>query len=189
MNHIQMTEEIERIVEDACKSDSNAFGYGIWSHHIVYVVKYAKQLAEKLSADSEIVEIAALLHDYAGIKDITMAEEHHIHGAVEAERILTKFNYPQDKIKIVKDCIITHRGSVPMKRLTQEAECIASADSMAHIYQVPSLLHLAYVNHQMGIDEGKEWVLNKIERSMNKLCPEAKDMVREHYLLVREVLI
>lgn len=83
MLRLQMIGEIERIVEDACKSDSNAFGYGIWSHHIVYVVKYAKQLAEKLSADSEIVEIAALLHDYAGIKDSTMAEEHHIHGASE----------------------------------------------------------------------------------------------------------
>jgi putative nucleotidyltransferase with HDIG domain len=185
----QMIEEIERIVEDACKSDSNAFGYGIWSHHIVYVVKYAKQLAEKLGSDSEIVEIAALLHDYAGIKDRTMSEEHHIHGAVEAERILIEFNYPKDRIQRVKDCIITHRGSVPMKRLTQEAECIASADAMTHVFQVPSLLHLAYVNYGMGIDEGKEWVLKKIERSMNKLCPEAKEMVHEHYLKVKEVLI
>ena len=41
----------------------------------------------------------------------------------------------------------------------------------------------------MGIDEGKEWVLKKIERSMNKLCPEAKKMVNEHYLKVKEVLI
>ena len=95
----QMIKKIERIVEDACKSDSNAFGYGIWSHHIVYVVKCAKQLAEKLSADSEIVEIAALLHDYAGIKDCTLAEEHHIYGAVEAERILIEFNYPKDRIE------------------------------------------------------------------------------------------
>jgi uncharacterized protein len=89
----------------------------------------------------------------------------------------------------VKDCIITHRGSVPMKRLTQEAECIASADAMTHIFQVPSLLHLAYVTHGMGIDECKEWVLKKIERSMNKLCPEAKEMVQEHYFKVKEVLI
>ncbi|MEG2656835.1 MAG: HD domain-containing protein [Clostridium sp.] len=189
MLHEQMIEEIERLVEDACKSDSNAFGYGIWSHHIVYVVKCAKQLAEKLSADSEIVEIAALLHDYAGIKDCMLAEEHHIYGAVEAERILIEFNYPKDRIEKVKDCIITHRGSVPMKRLTQEAECIASADAMTHIFQVPSLLHLAYVTHGMGIDEGKEWVLKKIERSMNKLCPEAKEMVQDHYLKVKEVLI
>lgn len=185
----QMIKKIERIVEDACKSDSNVFGYGIWTHHIVYVVKYAKQLAERLGADSEVVEIAALLHDYAGIKDHTMVKEHHIYGAVEAKRILIEFNYPKDRIQNVMDCIITHRGSVPMKRLTQEAECIASADAMTHVYQVPSLLHLAYVTHGMGIEEGKEWVLKKIERSMNKLCPEAKKMVYAHYSKVKEVLI
>ncbi len=186
--YLKMIKEIEIIVENACKSNSNAFGYGIWSHHIVDVVKYAKLLAEKLNADTEIVEIAALLHDYAGIKDSTMAEEHHIYGAAEAQRILGEFNYPQEKIQKVKDCIITHRGSVPMKKLSQEAECIASADAMTHVFNVPSLLHLAYVQHGMGIDEGKEWVLNKIERSMNKLCPEAMEIVYEQYLKVRDVL-
>lgn len=189
MLYEQMIEKIETIVEDACKSDSNAFGYGIWSHHIVDVVKYAKQLAEKLGADSEIVEIAALLHDYAGIKDHTMAEKHHIYGAVEAEKILNEFSYPKDRIQKVMDCIITHRGSVPMNRLTQEAECIASADAMTHVFNAPSLLHLAYVTHGMGIDEGKEWVMKKIERSMNKLCPTAREMVYEHYLKVKEVLV
>lgn len=188
MVHLQMIKEIERIVEDACKSDSNKYGYGIWSHHIVLVVKYARQLAEKLGADVEVVEIAALLHDYAGIKDCAFTKEHHIHGANEAQRILQGFDYPQEKIQIVKDCILTHRGSVPMDRLTPEAECIASADAMTHIFQVPSLLHLAYVNHGMGIDEGKKWVLGKIERSMKKLCPEAKEMVHDHYLKVKEVL-
>lgn len=187
--HLQMIEEIERIVENACKSESNKYGYGIWSHHIVYVVKYAIQLAEKLDADVEVVEIAALLHDYAGIKDCVLTEEHHIHGAEEAQRILAGFGYPQEKIQIVKDCILTHRGSVPMERLTPEAECIASADAMTHVFQVPSLLHLAYVNHGLGIDEGKKWVLNKIERSMKKLCPEAREMIQEHYLKVKAVLI
>ena len=152
-------------------------------------VKYAKLLAEKLNADAEIVEIAALLHDYAGIKDSSMTKEHHIHGATEADGILSKFGYPAERIQRVKECIMTHRGSVMMERLTSEAECIASADAMTHILQVPSLLHLAYVNHDMGIDEEKEWVLNKIERSMKKLCPEAREMIYEHYLKIKDVLI
>lgn len=183
-----MIKDIERIVEDACKRDSNAFGYGIWSHHIVHVVKYAKQLAEKLGADSEIVEIAALLHDYAGIKDSRLEEEHHVYGAVEAERILTEYDYPADRIQLVKDCILTHRGSVPMQRMTAEAECIASADAITHVLNVPSLLHLAYATHGLGIDEGKEWVLKKLARSMAKLCPEAREMIHHRYLQVRDVL-
>jgi len=53
----------------------------------------------KLGADSEIVGIAALLHDYAGIKDRRLIEEHHIYGAVEAERVLSEFTYPKDRIQ------------------------------------------------------------------------------------------
>jgi putative nucleotidyltransferase with HDIG domain len=189
MRNLQMIENISKIVEDACKSDSNLFGYGIWSHHIIYVVRYAKQLAEKLNADLEIVEIAALLHDYAGIKDSSLAEEHHIHGALEAEKILHGFGYQEDKIQKVKDCILSHRGSIRLDRATPEAECIASADAMAHVFQVTSLLHLAYVKHGMNIEDGRVWVLNKIERSMNKLSPEVQEMMKEHYLRVNAVLI
>ncbi len=188
MNNEEMIARISKIVENACKSDSNIFGYGIWSHHIVYVVKYAIELAKKLGADIEVVEIAALLHDYAGIKDQLLEAEHHIHGAFEADRILTEFGYPSDKIQKVKDCILSHRGSVLSERLTSEAECIASADAMAHVSQVPSLLHLAYVSHGMSIDEGRLWVLNKIERSMKKMCPEARNMINDHYLKVKAVL-
>lgn len=61
----QMTSTVRSIVEEACKKETNKYGYGIWSHHIVLVVKYGKLLAQKLEADPEIVEIAALLHDYA----------------------------------------------------------------------------------------------------------------------------
>lgn len=188
MSNVKMIQSIADLVEEACKSDSNIFGYGIWSHHIVYVVKYAKLLAEKLSADVEVVEIAALLHDYAGIKDSSMEKEHHIYGAIEAERILSQFGYPEEKTEKVKECILSHRGSVPTERATIEAECIASADAMSHAFQVPSLLHLAYVRQGMGIDEGKQWVLDKIERSMKKLCPEARAMVDEHYSNVKAVL-
>ena len=54
---------IEKEVEEKCKSENNIFGYGIWTHHILSVVKYSKMLAEKIGADVEVVEIAALLHD------------------------------------------------------------------------------------------------------------------------------
>jgi uncharacterized protein len=60
---------------------------------------------------------------------------------------------------------------------------------LANGANIPSLIHLAYVNHGLGIDEGKEWVLNKIERSMKKLCQEAREMIQEHYLKVKAVLI
>ena len=42
-------------------------------------------LAKNFDADVEVVELAALLHDYAGIKNSIYSEEHHIYGAKFAE--------------------------------------------------------------------------------------------------------
>ena len=188
VNKAELISTISKIVEKQCISEDNIFGYEIWTCHIISVVKYAKTLAKQLGANEELVEIAALLHDYSSIKNEDMYEEHHMYGAIEAQKLLQGLNYPQDKIDIIKDCIICHRGSVKRQQKTKEAICVASADAMAHIDQVPSLLHLAYHNRKMNVQDGADWVSRKIERSFNKLCPEAKDIMKEKYESAKIVL-
>jgi uncharacterized protein len=183
-----MIKEIAKIVETACKQETNYFGYDIWTHHILLVVKYAKLMAKKIGADEEIVEIAALLHDYAGIKDYKMYEDHHIHGANEAEKILKQFNYPSEKIEQVKHCIIAHRGSKAVQKMTKEALCLADADSMAHFDSISSLFHLAFFSHKMSIDEANTWLTQKLERSWHKLSPEAKEIIKDKYLASKTLL-
>ncbi|HMB90783.1 MAG TPA: HD domain-containing protein [Rhodothermales bacterium] len=176
-----LIQEIEKIVEDACAADTNIFGYGIWTHHITQVAEQAKKLAPLFGADPEIVEIAALLHDYASVKDEVLYEEHHVHGPIEAEHILKRLDYPLDTIEAVKHAIAAHRASVQVQRRSPEAECLANADAMTHILNVPSLMHLAYVQHGMGIDEGAAWVKAKLERSWAKLQPEVQTLITETY--------
>ena len=188
MKRAELIGTVSKIVEEQCKSKDNIFGYSGWTCHIVSVVKYAKILAKEIGADEEMVELAALLHDYASVKDKNMYEEHHIYGAIEAERILKELDYPQEKIEIIKDCILCHRGSIRKEQKTKEAICVASADAMAHIDQVPSLLHLVYHNRKMDVKEGAEWVNRKIERSWNKLCPEAKEIMKKKYESAKVVL-
>lgn len=184
----QITSTVRSIVEEACKKETNKYGYGIWSHHILLVVKYGKLLAQKLEADPEIVEIAALLHDYASIKEESLTSEHHLHSAQEADKILKSLGYPEDVIIAVKQCIASHRGSVNVEKQTAEAVCLASADAIAHIDQVPSLFYLVFVQHQMEIDEGTAWVRAKLERSWNKLCPEGKEMIEEKYEAAKRIV-
>ncbi|MDT8717926.1 HD domain-containing protein [Clostridium sp. 19966] len=188
MNVEAMIKDIEELVENQCRQESNIFGYEIWEYHIKQVVEYAVILADSLVADKEVVKIAALLHDYAGIKDKAMYEQHHIYGAEEAEKILLSYGYELDKIKEVKTCIIEHRGSVLLEKTSKESICIASADAMAHIASVPSLLHLAYVKKGMKVDEGAAWVKGKIERSYKKLCKEAREVIQHKYEAVKEIL-
>ncbi len=183
-----MIHDIERIVEQFCKQDTNIFGYAIWTHHITRVVQNAKQLAKLLGADLEIVEIAALLHDFASVKDKNLYKDHHINSAIEAEQILRRFDYPAEKIAAVKHCIEAHRGSVAEQQRSLEADCVASADAMAHIQNVPALLYSAYLQRGMDIDEGMKWLRRKLERGWNKMVPEAKELVKEKYDAALEIL-
>jgi uncharacterized protein len=184
----QGTPTVRSIVEEACKKETNKYGYGIWSHHIVLVVKYGKLLAQRLEADSGIVEIAALLHDYAGIKEEFLTPDHHLHSAQEADKILRSLDYPEDKITAIRQCIVSHRGSINLEKRTVEAVCLASADAIAHIDQIPSLFYLVFVQHQMDIDEGTVWVRAKLERSWNKLCPEGKEMIKGKYEAAKKIV-
>lgn len=181
VNPNNVIKEVEKVVEEACKAETNEFGYGIWTHHIKQVVRICKRLAIRFNAEPEIVEIAALLHDYAGIKDFSLHKEHHIYGAIEAEKILKSLNYPKEKIEAVKHCIENHRSSLPGKRGTPEAECLASADAIAHIENFPSLLYLNYVKFGMEIDEGAERIRKKLNRSWEKINPEIRHLVEEKY--------
>lgn len=180
--------EIEKIVEAACAAESNVFGYGIWTHHIKQVAETAKRIAPEFNADSEVVEIAALLHDYAGVKNEKLEADHHIHGAIEAEFILNELGYPENKSNSVKHCILSHRASVSVKRKTPEAECLANADAVVHIEQVPSLLNFVYIQRSMSIDEGALWVKSKLKRSWKKLSPQFQDKMWGKYTTALEAL-
>ena len=180
--------KIEQIVEQACAADTNIFGYDIWTHHILMVVENTKRLAPHFGADPEIVEFAALLHDYASIKDKALYEHHHIHSPIEAEKLLRRFGYPEEKTEAVKYAIATHRASVIVEHRSAEGECLANADAMSHIEQVPSLLYLAYIHHGMEIDEGKTWVKAKLQRSWRKLREDVQDLVRDTYEAALKVL-
>ena len=176
-----LVNEISALVEETCKMDTCRPGYQLWSHHIVHVVKYANMLAKKLNADPEVVEISALLHDYASVKGEGPQDEHHIYGAKLSEEILKGYNYPQDKIDNIKHCVYAHRASRDIPRETIEADIIACADAMAHFDKINSLLRLAFATHGLNTDDGSKWVLGKLKRSWNKLMPEAKEMVSDKY--------
>lgn len=185
---MKIIKQIAAIVEKACAQESNIFGYNIWTHHIVRVAALGKELCPLFGADPEIVEIAALLHDYASVKSKELYADHDIHGPLEAERILVSFNYPRDKIEQVKECIKAHRANSKNERTTPEAICLANADACAHIEQVPSLLYLAFMQHRMKLDEGTIWVRNKLERTWQKLSPDVQQLWRSRYLEALNIL-
>ena len=66
--------------------------------------------------------------------------------------------------------------------------CVADADVISHFDSVPSLLYLAYVQKGMGIEDGKEFVKNKLIRSFQKLSARSKKHYQNKFEKTMEVL-
>lgn len=181
-----IVKKVEKIVEEECKKPANIFGYSFWTYHILSVVKYSVMLAKRLGADKEVVELAALLHDIGVIEGDKA--NHHISGTKEAEEILRRFNYPKEKIEKIKHCIFAHRSSKSIKRKTIEAECIASADAMAHFDEIPQLFESAFIRFKMNPEEGKQWILDKLERDWKKLVPGTRETIKKKYEAIKLIL-
>ena len=161
-------------------------GMTTYNVHVKNVVAYALQLAKKLNADEEIVEIAALLHDIGRLDGTD--ENHHIVGAEYAEEFLKTNGYETKKIQAVKHCILAHRGSVSIPKETIEAECVASADAMAHFGDIPAMFYWVYVFLDKGMEEGRQMVKDKYIRSFKKMIPEAQEIIRDKYDAVMKIL-
>ena len=186
-NYQKIKREISLIVEKASKQN-NHFGIGVWDYHIRAVLRHSQKLGKKFKADMEVLELAAILHDYSGIKDYKLYPKHHIYSGEMAEELLKKYNYPQEKIEHIKECIFSHRGSVKMQRRTIEAKILASADAMSHITETADMFHLTYNIHGYGIAEGAEWLKGKLKRSWSKTMPTGKEMVRADYKIAMKIL-
>lgn len=101
-----------------------------WRSHIESVVRYSKLLSQKLNADEEICEISAWLHDIKKIKG--ERERHHVHGSEEASEILKGYAYPENRINMIKHCILTHSSDKNYMPESKEAKIVAFADALSH---------------------------------------------------------
>lgn len=173
----EVIKEIYEEVKRRCMLPSNAYGIGAWDHHIELVYNLALDTYQEYNADKSIVALAALLHDIASVTDKNYTENHHIIGADIAKQLLQQYNLSYSQIEQITNCILNHRGSVLKDKLSPEEICIADCDAMAHFYSVPSLLRMVYVEKELSIDEGAEFVYNKLERSYNKLSGNGKKLV------------
>jgi uncharacterized protein len=172
-------EEVEVLVKETC--DKTVVRDRIWEFHIIPVVAFSKKLGDKFEADLEVLELSALLHDYASILDRKFDKEHHIESAKKAREILTELSFPEDKINHVVDCIESHRGSIKQEHKTIESKILASADAMSHISEPVSMMHLAFRVLDNKVVEGASWLREKIKRSWEKTMPEGQEMIKEDY--------
>ena len=161
--------------------------YDFWNEHIKYVVENAIMLAKKYSADVEIVELSALLHDIALSSNFGPRDEHHIHGAKLAEKLLNKYGYDREKIEKVKRCILNHRDNTSAKT-TKEEICVADADIMSHFDNIPMLFSKAYLIKGLSHSQGVNYVKNTLMKDYEELSADTKILYKDRYEDIMKVV-
>ena len=75
-----------------------------------------------------------------------------------------------------------------MKKHSPEEICMADSDAMAHFYSIPSLLSMVYREKNLSIDEGSKFVMDKLDRSYNKMSDKGKKLVKKQYASAKDIL-
>lgn len=161
--------------------------YDFWNEHIKYVEYYANELADKYHADKEIVQLGALLHDIALVEKIGSRKEHHIQGALRAERILADMNYPSDKIDRVKQCIANHRSSKNAENI--EDICVADADILSHFANIPMIFQVEFLLLKKNLREVKAGLRQSLQSDYDDLSDQTKEWFKDEYENILSVLI
>jgi uncharacterized protein len=102
--------------------------------HVMRVYNLCLHLAKgKKDIDLDVLKTATLLHDIAKVRedlDDSGNTDHAVLGAKIAERILMDFGYPEEEIKKIRHCIITHRFRGGNEPKTREAKILFDADKL-----------------------------------------------------------
>ena len=184
---MDIIEKVRQFVEDECRKPTSKYGFEPYEFHFAPTVKYAKQLAQELGGDEEIVEIAAWIHDIGSI--VHGREDHHITGSEIAENKLREFGYPEEKVQLVKNCVLHHRGSQKMKLETLEEQIVAEADAMSNFDEIPGIFKAAYIYENKTQGEARKSVLKKLENKWSQLkFEQSKEILRPKFEAVKLLL-
>ena len=155
--------------------------YNIYREHIQYVYKYVVLLSKDKNVDKEVLELSALLHDIS-MTDMTLdRSRHNEFGADIAEQLLRESNYPEDKVQLVKNCILNHSKRRSEYRTTEEEQILVDADGLSHFDAIKKLYSLPSMVMGLSEEDSVRFVQDKLTGDYNELSDDLKYLVKEKY--------
>ena len=175
----------QEIMERSARFEEQTKGtkdeYNIYREHIQYVYKYVVLLSKDKNVDKEVLELSALLHDIS-MTDITLdRSRHNEFGADVAEQLLRENDYPEDKIQLVKKCILNHSKRRSEYRTTEEEQILVDADGLSHFDAIKKLYSLPNLVMGLNEEDSVRFVQDKLTGDYNELSDDLKYLVKEKY--------
>ena len=175
----------QEIMERSARFEEQTKGtkdeYNIYREHIQYVYKYVVLLSKDKNVDREVLELAALLHDIS-MTDITLdRSRHNEFGADIAEQLLRENDYPEDKVQLVKKCILNHSKKRREYRTTEEEQILVDADGLSHFDAIKKLYSLPSLVMGLSEEDSVRFVQDKLTGDYNELSDDLKYLVKDKY--------
>ncbi len=161
--------------------------YNIYKEHIQHVYKYILVLSKDKNVDKEVLELSALLHDIA-MTNITLdRSKHNEYGSVIAEQLLKENNYPEEKIQLVKKCILNHSSKRKEFRTTEEEKILVDADGLSHFESINNLYNLAHNVMNLNDKDTLKFIQDKLTKDYNEISNELKYLIDDKYNKIMNV--
>ena len=175
----------QEIMERSARFEEQTKGtkdeYNIYREHIQYVYKYVVLLSKDKNVDKEVLGLSALLHDIS-MTDMTLdRSRHNEFGADIAEQLLRESNYPEDKVQLVKKCILNHSKRRSEYRTTEEEQILVDADGLSHFDAIEKLYSLPRMVMGLNEEDSVRFVQDKLTGDYNELSDDLKSLVKEKY--------
>lgn len=161
--------------------------YNVYKEHIQYVYKYVILLSENKNVDREVLELSALLHDIAMTDRSLDRSKHNEYGSVIAEQLLRENNYPEDKVQLVKKCILNHSSKRAEFRTTEEERILVDADGLSHFDSINNLYSLAHNVMELNDEDTLNFIKDKLTKDYNEISDNLKYLIQEKYDSVMKI--
>lgn len=163
----------------------------LYPNHVVVVAHNAKRIAEQKGADSELSQVAALLHDIADIKMGRVSAGHAEESLKIARELMKQHAYTADEISLVVDDAIRYHSCHGEERPKSiEGLVLATADSLAHL-QTSFYIHATWDFGKSGrsLENLTSWALKKIESDLNRKISfdDIREEARADYEMLKDL--
>lgn len=155
--------------------------FNIYKEHIQYVYNNVILLSKGKDVDVEVLKLSALLHDIAMTNENLDRSRHNEYWANIAEKLLREYSYPEEKIQLVKKCILNHSSIRIQFRTTQEEQILVDADCLSHFDSINNLYSLAHNVMNLNDNDCLEYIQWKLTKDYNELSSNLKSLVTEKY--------
>lgn len=181
----EIIDEVYKEVKNRYILSDNICAMNTWNHHIEIAYQYTTKNYEKYAAKYDIVALVSLLYQLSCTTE-TQDDEKHIVIEKLVEKLLGKYALDKDSLDLIKNCLLNYQNGVIK---TPEEICIKDSNIIPVFYNIPAFFKIAYAEKNMELEEGREFVLDKIDTNFNNLSNKGKDIIFDEYKRARILLM